>query len=843
MRRHLQLFAEFFKISLFVIGGGYAIIAVADQAFAKKKWTDEGELLDELPVFQMLPGIIATHTAVYVGRKVAGLSGAVTSVIAVALPSVAIFTAVAMGYDALPLDNPHLLSAFVGLRSALTGIIAATVIRSWTRATKDAFFFLVLAASLAALFGGVPVWAVLVASMAAGLAWPLGTGPAAPGTDPAVPGTGPAASGTGPDGGAAKKTFRSAAWLPLLLFLKYGLLCFGGGFVLVPMYIEDFVGPAAAFLQVSAEEFSNLMALTQMTPGPIGVNGATYFGFRLAGVPGAVLASAALLLPGSALMYLVLSSIDRFRTNRAVRGILRGAKPASLALMLSALWAFLGLSVLADGAFHFAAAAFVLLSLVLTLRKALNPVLLIVLTALASLAVRAEEREVTIQEFSDEVRGRVVAKVAEALGGTNAATAEVSGVVTFVGSSGLFLQRDGDALKVATDATTRGPALRPGDVAAVSGFPTLMGGRIVLVAKSVEKVGEEPLPPPRPVTPDELVSDGGGAAGANWLRVTFEGRVLGPTENGFAVDVAGVPVNVVCANAPDFLSDAARTHPKLRLTGVLDQVLDSAVFLGRDGYVRGVKLHADGADVALVPDLAYYAAKRTRRFVFAAFAVSAALAALLLGFAVVAFRQRRRLFRSRTLADERKRMADDLHDTIEQHLVGAGMLVKLGRLKEAQDVLVRAKREIRDIVWGLKNDDMMRLSPAEMLRQLAHDENVKGICRVDTRLAGLPAQMDAARMRDLSLIVREAVGNAIKHGGAKKVALTADPDAGGGWLLRVANDGAPFDPATAPGAADGHFGLEGMRQRARRLGAELTFAVRDGWTVLSLRAEAPARSV
>ena len=373
MRRHLQLFAEFFKISLFVIGGGYAILAVADQAFAKRKWTAEGELLDELPVFQMLPGIIATHTAVYVGRKVAGLSGAVTGVIAVALPSVAIFTAVAMGYDALPLDNPHLLSAFVGLRAALTGIIAATVVRSWTRTTKDVFFFAVLAASLSALFGGVPVWVVLVASMATGLLAPAGTALGA--------------QGTPPDGGV-KKTFRSAAWLPLLLFLKYGLLCFGGGFVLVPMYIEDFVGPAAAFLQVSAEEFSNLMALTQMTPGPIGVNGATYFGFRLAGVPGAVLASAALLLPGSALMYLALASIDRFRTNRLVRGVLRGAKPASLALMVSALWAFLGLSVWAGGAFHAVAAALVLFSLVATLKRLVGPVLLIVLMALAATLLR-----------------------------------------------------------------------------------------------------------------------------------------------------------------------------------------------------------------------------------------------------------------------------------------------------------------------------------------------------------------------------------------------------------------------------------------------------------------------
>lgn len=380
MKRYALLFVEFFRISLFVIGGGYAILAVADSVFAKRKWIAEGELLDELPVFQMLPGIIATHTAVYVGRKVAGLPGAAVSVAAVALPSVVIFTAVAMGYDALPLDNPYLLSAFVGLRSALTGIIAATVIRSWVKATKDVFFYAVLAAACAALFGGVPVWIVLLAAMAAGLLCPLGTGPADVGTDPGNVGTGP--------GGGGTKTFRAVAWLPLLLFLKYGALCFGGGFVLVPMYIEDFVGPAASFLQVPAEEFSNLMALTQMTPGPIGVNGATYFGFRLAGILGAALASAALLLPGSALMYLALASIDRFRTNRIVCGILRGAKPASLALMLVALWAFLGLSVLADGSFHGLAAALVLVSLALTLRKTVGPVLLIVLMALAAVAVR-----------------------------------------------------------------------------------------------------------------------------------------------------------------------------------------------------------------------------------------------------------------------------------------------------------------------------------------------------------------------------------------------------------------------------------------------------------------------
>ena len=114
--------------------------------------------------------------------------------------------------------------------------------------------------------------------------------------------------------------------LPCLIFLKYGALCFGGGFVLVPMYCEDFVGPSAPFLKIAEEEFGNLMALTQMTPGPIGLNAATYFGISLAGVPGALLASASLLLPGSLMAFLAFHSLEKFKESRIVKGVMAGVR-------------------------------------------------------------------------------------------------------------------------------------------------------------------------------------------------------------------------------------------------------------------------------------------------------------------------------------------------------------------------------------------------------------------------------------------------------------------------------------------------------------------------------------
>lgn len=454
------------------------------------------------------------------------------------------------------------------------------------------------------------------------------------------------------------------------------------------------------------------------------------------------------------------------------------------------------------------------------------------LTTVLLAASACAEEALTIGEYSDRVKSRVVVRIAEALaeGGT---TAEVSGTVTFAAEDRFFIQYDDDGMKVIAERPLKLPPI--GEQVTVVGSPTLEGGRVVFKAKSWTSSGRAPLPAPRAVSMSDLVYTGGKQKGVNWLRVVLAGRAMGATENGFAVNVDGVPVNVMTETPPDFIADSERTHPKVVLKGVVELMLDQSALAGRSEYVMGVKLNVSSPDdVTLVSDFSYLAAKRDRRLTWAVVLLIVALAAGLALFLVVVIRQQRRLLRDRTVMAERRRMADDIHDTIEQHLVGAGMLLKLNRLKEAQDVLVRAKREIRDIVWGLKNDDMMRLSPAEMLRQLAHEETTKGIYRVDTRLEGLPVRMEASAMRDLSLIVREAIGNAVKHGGAKKIAISSDPLPGGGWLLRIANDGVPFDPATAPGAQEGHFGIEGMRQRARRLGAELAIAPRKEGMVLSL---------
>lgn len=362
----MTLFWEMFKIALGVVGGGLAIAAVADEVFSRKlKWTKEGEIVGALPVVQMVPGLIAGNVAVYIGRKMAGWVGSAVAVTAVALPSLAIFLAVSAGYAFLPVENPVLNGVFSGLRSALTAIVVVTMMRSWSRCVKGAGGIFTVVAAAFALFCGVNPALVIVCAAFISLAAEF--------TPRFLTGEG--------------RCFRSSPLAAAaLVFLKYGSLAFGGGYVLVPFYLHDFVGASAPYVQLAEQDFSNLMALTQMTPGPIAVNAATFFGYRMCGVAGSVVATLCVLLPGALLMYGVLSSLERFRDSRALAAVMRGIRPVTVAMMASAAWSFASMSVWTVGGgfkFHPFAAFIVLAAAAALLTRTLSVMKTITASAFA----------------------------------------------------------------------------------------------------------------------------------------------------------------------------------------------------------------------------------------------------------------------------------------------------------------------------------------------------------------------------------------------------------------------------------------------------------------------------
>ena len=118
-------------------------------------------------------------------------------------------------------------------------------------------------------------------------------------------------------------------WELFISFFKVGLLGFGGGLAIVRL-IYDSIQP---FLDMSRETFANIVAISQITPGPLAVNTATYVGFEAAGIGGALAATLGVILPAFIIVSLVCRTIQKFRDSRIVSGALAGIRPATMGLI------------------------------------------------------------------------------------------------------------------------------------------------------------------------------------------------------------------------------------------------------------------------------------------------------------------------------------------------------------------------------------------------------------------------------------------------------------------------------------------------------------------------------
>ncbi len=120
-----------------------------------------------------------------------------------------------------------------------------------------------------------------------------------------------------------------------LTFLKIGLFCFGGGYAMLSL-IQDEVVDHHGWLTM--QEFSDIVAVSQMTPGPIGINTATYVGFASSGgnILGSVMATLALILPSVVLMIIVSRFVIKYRENQTLQWIFRTIRPVVVGLIASA---------------------------------------------------------------------------------------------------------------------------------------------------------------------------------------------------------------------------------------------------------------------------------------------------------------------------------------------------------------------------------------------------------------------------------------------------------------------------------------------------------------------------
>ncbi|MCQ2334681.1 MAG: chromate transporter [Paludibacteraceae bacterium] len=123
--KNLSLFATFFRIGAFTLGGGYAMIPLVQREIVDHQhWIEEEEFLDLIALAQSAPGIIAVNTAVFVGYKINGWRGLLYSVLGAVLPSFVIILTIATCFTHFR-DNEAIEAIFKGIRPAVVALIAA----------------------------------------------------------------------------------------------------------------------------------------------------------------------------------------------------------------------------------------------------------------------------------------------------------------------------------------------------------------------------------------------------------------------------------------------------------------------------------------------------------------------------------------------------------------------------------------------------------------------------------------------------------------------------------------------------------------------------------------------
>lgn len=144
-------------------------------------------------------------------------------------------------------------------------------------------------------------------------------------------------------------------WLRLFwTFFKIGLFGFGGGYGMLSLIQNEVVEKQA---WISSSEFTDIVAVSQMTPGPIGINSATYVGYKAienAGIAkgqavmGALLASASVMLPSFILMLLVSAFFMRYKDHRSVQTVLAWLRPVVVGMLAAAVLLLLNVENLGD---------------------------------------------------------------------------------------------------------------------------------------------------------------------------------------------------------------------------------------------------------------------------------------------------------------------------------------------------------------------------------------------------------------------------------------------------------------------------------------------------------------
>jgi chromate transporter len=299
----------FLKLGTIAFGGPAAHIAMMeDEVVRRRGWLTRDRFLDLLGATNLIPGPNSTEMAIHIGKAHAGWPGLVTAGVCFIVPAMLIVLAITWAYvrfGSLSLAQ----GVLYGVKPVVIAVVAQAIWGLGRSAVKAKLLAVVGAVCLALVAAGVDELLVLFGAGVVMLLLHIGT--------------------TRRRGGPTLLTVPVDLAPLFLVFLKIGSVLYGSGYVLLAFLRSDLVEQRGWLTEA---QLLDAVAIGQVTPGPVFTT-ATFIGYVLAGVPGALVATAGIFLPAFVFVGLTGPLVERARADSAAGAFLDGVNVASLALM------------------------------------------------------------------------------------------------------------------------------------------------------------------------------------------------------------------------------------------------------------------------------------------------------------------------------------------------------------------------------------------------------------------------------------------------------------------------------------------------------------------------------
>jgi len=321
-----ELAFVFLKLGTISFGGPAAHIAMMENEFVRKRrWITESDFLDRLAAANLIPGPSSTEVAIFIGHSKCGWAGLLVAGCCFIIPAalmVGMIAAIYVRFGSLP----QVAGILYAIKPAVIAIILQALWGLARTATKSKTLAAigVISIVLSAL-GIAPLIVLAIAGIASGAV--VSIGQRERGALFTVPSSGRLALLLGAPAAVA---IVPVSLLRLFLsFLKIGSVVFGSGYVLLAFLRSEFIH---LLHWLTEKQLIDAVAVGQFTPGPVFTT-ATFIGYLVAGIPGAVVATLGIFLPGFLLVAVSGPLVPRLRHSPMAGAILDGIVVGSLALM------------------------------------------------------------------------------------------------------------------------------------------------------------------------------------------------------------------------------------------------------------------------------------------------------------------------------------------------------------------------------------------------------------------------------------------------------------------------------------------------------------------------------